>query len=459
VALVITFGLAAGCGGSDADKAGGGEAAGKPVALKLVEHDPSYGGAQFAHAVEKLSGGSIRLRVISDWEEQWVDAERRTIEDVRVGKADLAVVGARVWDTLGVDGFDALLAPFLVDNLDLERRVLSSPLAAAMLSSVGRAGVLGLALLPGALRRPFGYTRALVGRKDYAGARMGVKPGGVETATLRSLGATTRVYNTLSGASREGAVPDLSTIASLGWRGRTLAANVVFWPRVETVVMNRRAIAALTLSQQAVLRGAGRAAFGPRLREIDQVESKALGTICERGLARLQAASPEQLSALRAAVRPVYRQLERNPLTRQALAEIGRLPGAGGAVQPLRCEERAPTVAPRLEGVWSSTVSRRELLAQGASAAEATTFDGPATLQLKAGRWVFRGDHTTVTGRYKIEGDTVRMTMVTCTVNPCSPGAVTDYTWSVYRNSLTLARTPAGTFWPRLVTAPSTRVG
>jgi hypothetical protein len=50
------------------------------------------------------------------------------------------------------------------------------------------------------------------------------------------------------------------------------------------------------------------------------------------------------------------------------------------------------------------------------------------------------------------------MTMVTCTVNPCSPGAVTEYTWSVYRNNLTLARDPAGTFWPRLVAAPSTRI-
>jgi hypothetical protein len=293
---------------------------------------------------------------------------------------------------------------------------------------------------------------------DYVGVRMGVKPGRVEEETLHALGATTRKYLTLSGASREGAVPDLSTIASLGWRGRTLAANVVFWPRPETVVMNRGAYAALSAAQRSVLRRAGRVAFGPRLREVDHNETRALGTICDRGLARLVTASPEQLSALRAAVRPVYRQLERNRQTRRFLAEIAELAGTGGAVQPLRCGARASTIGPALEGVWSSTVSRRELLAQGASAAEAATYEGPATLQLKAGRWAFHGDHTTVTGRYRIAGDTVRMTMVTCTVNPCSPGAVTEYTWSVYRNNLTLARDPAGTFWPRLVAAPSTRI-
>jgi TRAP-type C4-dicarboxylate transport system substrate-binding protein len=461
VPTLIASALAAtaGCGSPGADKAGGGEAGARPLALTLVEHDPSYGGAQYAQAVERLSGGTIRVHVISDWENQWVDGERRTIADVQAGRAKLAVVGARVWDTIGVDSFDALLAPFLVDTLDAERRVASSPIAATMLSGVGRAGVVGLALLPGALRRPFGYRRALVGRADYVGARMGVKPGRVEEETLRTLGATTRNYNTLSGASRDGAVPDLSTIASLGWRGRTLAANVVFWPRAETVVMNRRAYAGLTGAQRAVLRSAGRAALGPRLREIDRVEGKALGAICERGLARLVTASPEQLAALRAAVRPVYRQLERNRATRRFLVQISDMPGAGAAVQPLGCGARSSTVTPALEGVWSSTVSRRELLSQGASAAEAAAYQGPARLQLKAGRWIFHGDHTTVTGRYRIEGDTVRMTMVTCTVNPCSPGAVTEYTWSVYRNSLTLARNPAGTFWPRLVAAPSTRVG
>src|SRR5262249_58998269 len=197
---------AAGCGGAGADKAGGKEPE-KRIVLTLGEHDPSHGGTQFAAAVEKLSGGAIRIHVNSAWENAWVDAERRTVDDIRSNKVDLAVVGARVWDTLGVTSFQALLAPVLVGDLDLQRRVLQSPLADEMLSGVERTGVAGVAVLPGALRRPFGYRRPLVGPGDYRGARMGVKPGRVEEETFRGLGATTRGFNTLRGASREGAAP------------------------------------------------------------------------------------------------------------------------------------------------------------------------------------------------------------------------------------------------------------
>ena len=62
------------------------------------------------------------------------------------GRRDSASVGARVWDTMGVTSLRALVAPFLVDSLALERRVLESPLAAKMLAGLDRAGVVGLAL-------------------------------------------------------------------------------------------------------------------------------------------------------------------------------------------------------------------------------------------------------------------------------------------------------------------------
>jgi hypothetical protein len=102
-------------------------------------------------------------------------------------------------------------------------------------------------------------------------------------------------------------------------------------------------------------------------------------------------------------------------------------------------------------------VSRKALLSLGASTAEAATYEGPGTLELRAGQWVFRGEHTTVTGTYTVEGDVVRLTMRTCTVNPCSPGAVTEYTWSRYRDTLSLTG-KTGELWPRLVASAARRV-
>jgi hypothetical protein len=50
------------------------------------------------------------------------------------------------------------------------------------------------------------------------------------------------------------------------------------------------------------------------------------------------------------------------------------------------------------------------------------------------------------------------MTMRTCTANPCAPGATTTYTWSVFRDRLSLVASSTGPAWPRLVAKPLRRV-
>ena len=313
--------------------------------MTLEEHDPSYSGAQFA-AVAERSGGSIRITVRRD--QGPVDFERAIVDDVRLDKADLGVVAVRSLDTLGVTSFSGLLAPFLVDSLELERRVLESPLAARMLADVERAGVVGLAVLPGPLRRAFGYRRALVGPADYE-ERVGVRPGRVEELTFRSLGANTRVYLSLWGASREGAALNLRDIAA--YSGRTVATNVVFWPRAETVIMNRKAFAALTEEQRAILVAAGREAVGPRIAEIDRVEQDALRSICDRKLASLVTASPKQIAELRAAVHPVHAELGRDTATHELIAEIKLLKAGVVEAAPLRCPETKASAASGLESL------------------------------------------------------------------------------------------------------------
>jgi hypothetical protein len=308
---------------------------------------------------------------------------------------------------------------------------------------------------------PFGYTRALVGRSDYLGARMGVYPGRVEEETLRSLGATTREYLNLGGASREGAILNFWGIADgVGYHGKTLAANVVFWPRPETVVMNGKAFEALTAAQQKILRDGGRQAVGGRLAEVDRLEKDALQSICDRKLVSLVTVPPSGVAALHAAVRPVYAALERNARTREFVAGIRKLRARQGTSNgaPVRCPVPASAGATKLEGVWGSSASPSALVALGAAKAEAATYEGAATLELRDGSWVLRGDHTTVTGTYVVEGDVIRLRMVTCTANPCSPGAVTEYGWSVYRDTLSLARRPGLSFWARLVATPHRRV-
>ncbi len=49
--------------------------------------------------------------------------EAGTLQDVKAGKVDMAWVGARAFDTVGVKSFQALLAPLLVDSYALEAKV------------------------------------------------------------------------------------------------------------------------------------------------------------------------------------------------------------------------------------------------------------------------------------------------------------------------------------------------
>jgi TRAP-type C4-dicarboxylate transport system substrate-binding protein len=458
-ALAVSFAAAlVSCGGRS-DKAGG-ERAAEPLVLTLEQSDPLYSGSRFAAAVAKRSGGSIRIDVSPEIHQARVDFERGIVEDVRAGRSDLGVVGVRVWDTLGVTTLQALIAPFLVDSLELERRVLESPLADRMLAGVDRSGVVGIALLPGPPRRPFGFRRALIGPETYDGARLGVHPGRVEAATLRSLGATTRPYLSLDGASREGAVLNFWGIAGgVGYRGKTIATNVVFWTRPETVVMNRRSFAALTPAQQDMLRDAGRQAVGPRLAEVARLEQAALRSLCERKLASLVSVPPAAVAALHEAVRPVYAELERDVRSAELIAEIRKLRSrhATDDGESVRCPDTANRGASELEGRWKSSMTRGELRANGATSAEAATYEGTSTLELKAGRWVFRGEHTTVTGGYTLDGDVIRLAMATCTANPCSPGEETEYTWSVYRDTLSFGRRSGESVWA-VIAKPRTRI-
>ena len=246
VVVVLGAGLAAGCGGSSTDKAGGPEGD-EPVVLTLanMDTDPTnIDSPDFIAAVERASGGSIHIAETHGWRSDAPlgEQEPRTIEDVRTGKVDLAVIPARAWDTVGVTSFQALVAPFLVDSADLERRVAESEVASRMLEGVEPLGLTGLALLPGPLRYPLGVSKPLLGPADYEGTTIGIRPSGVAELTFRALGAEAQVFAPGSLDGLDGAELDTVTIAFVRYdeQSTALTANVVLWPKAVTIVMKGR---------------------------------------------------------------------------------------------------------------------------------------------------------------------------------------------------------------------------
>jgi TRAP-type C4-dicarboxylate transport system substrate-binding protein len=468
-AAAATLAVAASaCAGSGDDKAGG-SSRGKPVLLTLVL-DSGVDSDEFVKAVERLSSGSVRIDVTESWRRGQLDREARTIEDVRAGRFDLALVGARAWDTLGVTSFQALLAPFLVDSYALQRRVLQSGLAQRMLTGVEPLGLVGVALLPGPLRRPLGVSRALGQPVDYEGATVGVGPGWVARTTFRALGArplgfvAPLKYDPALISAFDGAELEFTAILGLGYDvpSRAVTANVAFWPRAQTIVASRKTFAALAPAQKRVLRRAAADAVAAESARIEAEEETLLATRCAQVEIPFAIASNADRAALRGAVQPVYHVLERDALTRELIAEIRTLRTTVHAVQgqPLRC--RRTTWDPlagrsKLDGAWRVTLSRDELIGAGltrqvAEGCRPCSF----TLELDGGRFFADlGARYFWSGRYAVEGRVFHVFLRACSPDPCGPLDY-DVTWSLYRDTLSFSRIRGGLSWqPALLVADS----
>ena len=81
------------------------------------------------------------------------------------------------------------------------------------------------------------------------------------------------------------------------------------------------------------------------------------------------------------------------------------------------------------------------------------------TIAFDLGRWVGRADDFwKVTGTYGLSGDVIRLTISDCEpVGSCEPGSFTEYTWSLYRDTLSLERIPGRWVWPSVVAKPWVR--
>src|SRR5262249_33142190 len=128
-----------------------------PKTLVLASSDGSTitapGVTHFAQLVHDLSDGRLRVQVSRDWRGK---GEQRVLEDVAAGKASLGWSGTRAFDLIGVDAFQPLHAPFLINSYPAEKAVVADGLAQDMLSSVDASGtgLTGLALLADELRFP-----------------------------------------------------------------------------------------------------------------------------------------------------------------------------------------------------------------------------------------------------------------------------------------------------------------
>jgi C4-dicarboxylate-binding protein DctP len=453
-----------GCAGEGDDKAGG---SGAPVTLRIGHSDPRGDPAsdaieEFARRVGTLSEGKIRIRPV--WQAAGVSvtqSNQRVARLVVSGELDLGMIASGAWDTEGVTTLRALQAPFLISTDEMLDAVVASDLSGSLLGGLEKVGVEGLALIPEALRHPVGFGRALRSTADFAGVGIRAPRSNTTYALLRAVGAQPadltfeQAASAIHAGKVRGAESSFLHLGSLPAPG-IVTANVVFFPKVNTLVANAERFDELTAEQQEILRDAAeqtlRYVVDTRTHEVDAARQA-----CRSG-AELVIASAADVAALRRAAEPVYADLERDPTTKELIAAIRGLTRARAPASAASCGRRraAPTPSatagggakPTIpEGAYRAEITFDEMVARGVDPGTASTNGGIMTLTLDGGRWRHstRGLRGACTGRYSYSGK--RVAFLADDIPDCGSARGLVWfsaVWSLHDGSLRFTRVRAG---------------
>ena len=392
VALAVTAG---------ASLAGPPQKTGSTVTLTLAATEgrgrPSTSIAEaFARRVKALSKGALVVKIAyqsgrSQGDQTPVGLQEANLLDlVRRGNAQLAIVPTRAFEAAGVTSFRALMAPFLVTTEAAMDRATQGTVAQELQSGLPKLGLTGLGLAPEGLRRPFGFQHALVSPADYAGIRFRAIKSNALWSLIRALGATpvdingAAMNHAVQAGTVDGADATLALAANdaLPEHGFT-AGNVAFFPKVDALVANTKALGGLSSDERMVLI---RAAADARSWAVETLtEKKARDAYCKAG-GTVVTAPAAALAALRARTAPLLAALRSDPATRRLIAELGSpTPSSGVAPCAHEASGTTPTSGPTVSrvippGVYRRTVTEQQLVAAGASTDEAKTNGGTWTL-------------------------------------------------------------------------------
>lgn len=466
---VFVAGLAlAGCGGHD--KAGGTPETGTATIEVAMRDDSPRHITAYADAVARVAEAPTRIEPRTHWHADEPNPEARAIADVRGGRVDFALVSARALDTVGVQSFAPMLAPFAIDSLETERRVLASRVADRALAGVEQIGVVGVAVLPGDLRHPLGLTRPLLRPSDFDGAFIGVRASMLAKQTFEQLGATVTFSSGDDFVGFDGIESDLRSLEGVraDEGAVSLAADISLWPRVLVLVANRQAWERLSAARRDALRKAGRAALPDAIAALRSTDADAYDVLCRRGRVAFARATPADVDALRRAVAPVTRDLDR-----AAVAEIARLRVAAGEPPvhpPCRPPAREkPGRATPIDGVWSFDSDEADARAAHIADEDITPENwGHHVLAFSRGRFAITQEDreacTWVYGTYRVRGHRVTWDVIDGgghgPQNATNrPGEHLDYNWSRFKDMLRLARVPGAVSAPNFIVKPWRRIG
>lgn len=424
----------------------------EPITLRLAvsDGDDSVPSGPYVHEfvnqIKTLSNGNITIEPVwgaGDTTE--VGFERGVIQLVRDGKFDLGLAASRAFDNDKdhITSFQALQAPFLIDNDALVVAVATSDSATKMLDNLSSSGLAGLTLWPEDLRHPFSLVlgKPLLSPQDFAGLNIRTSPSGVSNMMVEALGGKPMFDD----SGYEGAESGLRQGASLTGTP-TATGNVTFFAKYQVLFANGTAYKKLSDEQRTVLQEAAIATQKKAL--ADRPSDAQAGTAwCADG-GSIVLASDEQVAAFQKAAQPVFDKLQQDAFNAASIAAIRELkakttasPGAKACAPTVAIPTQASTWSQGLppNGKWTVELSADDLVRMGDLKSVAQDWAGQYTLTLKDGKSLgeyhgANGFYGKCQANYEVVGDIVRFTYYT-NADEC-PNEVDDMQWRLDEDGL-----------------------
>ena len=382
---------------------------------------------EFIEQAKTLSGGTVTIEPV--WEagdSTSTGYEAGVIQLVKDGTLDLGLAASRSFSGEGITSFQALQAPFLIDNDALAEAVATSDTASEMLENLASAGLTGLTLWPEDLRHPFSMDPAnpLLSPEDFQGITVRVTDHGVSDLLVKALGG-----NPIFEASDyQGAEAGLLQGRSL--TGRPAATgNVTFFAKYQVLFANAAAFDQLSDAQRSVLQEAAAAAQKKAL--ADRPGDVAAGVEwCAAG-GTVVLASDEQVAAFQAAGQPVTDKLEENAFNAETIAAIRDLKAktqpspyaeacSSTAVSPQgSSEDQTWSTGLPPNGTWQVTLTNDDVINMGVLKSNAPDWSGIYVFKFQDGvfHWTWegtegygKGQTAAADGTYAVVDDFVRLT-------------------------------------------------
>jgi TRAP-type C4-dicarboxylate transport system substrate-binding protein len=391
---VIGVLLVAGCTGAGVSKAGGAPAApAGTITLTFASADLLPADSLFATQVDRDSGGHLKVRTVPvDYNSPSID--QTLAADLAKGKLDVADVGSRAWESLGINAFRAYQEPFLITSRELLDAAVTGTVATGLLDTLKPIGITGLAIAPDSIRYLYS-TRPLTTLAQFKGARIRINDSATTGEVLNALGATP-VTDLPSGPQTVEALHDgaLTAIESNPVNAMQdgylhvapyVAVNAPLFAKTVTFAANSARMARLPARDAAWLRQAAQQAAAAEAS--DAGDRTMWGSLCGQGLKPLALTEP-QLTALQAAESPVYAELAADLPTTLAADRIGSL-----AITKPRMDSWATchgiqdlsSPSKVLDGSYTVTITKAEVVAAGEPADSGN--DGVFRIAIHDGRY------------------------------------------------------------------------